>query len=167
MAITQQSIQDQAFRVAAAQASAPDASPLIDNFFITEDLFRDALTQAVREQRYRRSFALTIASGAVALPDVILPEVNTISVEGDTPTSFESYVDFYAAPSNLINYASIRNNQFLYREAGAAIGAFSGSITVTAVAIPDIPAALTTVMDIPDTLADAVSEILANKMRGI
>lgn len=145
----------------------PEASVNIDSFFITEDLFRDAVEQAVREQRFRKSYSVTMVDGSCTLPDLILDELNTLTVEGDTPTSFErSYLDFYNAPSGLINYATVRNNTFLYREAGADAGLYDGDLTINAVGMPAIPSTITDTIDIPLTLADRVSNILAEKIGG-
>jgi hypothetical protein len=164
VAISQQSIMDDSFRRVNMRA---DISANIDSFFITEDLFRDAVMQAVREQRFRKSYSVTMVNGSCTLPDLILEELNTLTVEGDTPTSFErSYLDFSNAPCNLINYATVRNNVFLYREAGDDASLYDGTLVINAVGMPAIPSTITDTIDIPLTLADRISEIIAEKIGG-
>lgn len=161
-----QSIIDEGFRLAQAAGTAPDASPVIDNQFALEDMFRTALTEAIIQHKWKRSFSLTIVNGSATLPDLLLPEWEGINVSGDTPTSFEkNYSDYQAASLDFINYATIRNNSFEYREAGADVGEYDGALEITAVGLPTI-GAITDTIDIPATLADATSQILARMLRG-
>lgn len=170
--ITQQSIQDKAYRIAVGAGVEPHSSQVVDSSFITEDVFRDALRSAVTEQRFERSFSLTLTDGVVDLPDgAILSEMNTATIvnadDTETPTSFEKrYSDYLAAPLSIINYATTRDNALLFREAGADAAEFDGAVNLTCVALPDIPALLTGAIDIPLTLADRTAEILAGYLKG-
>ena len=159
---------DKAFRLANAVGVEPHSAPTIDNFVAAEDLFPAALREAVIEQGFRRTFSLTVASGAVALPDgIILDQMKTATIESNgTPTSFEErYSEYVQAPYRQINYSTVKDKQFLFRAAGGSAGAYNGNITLSVVAMPDIPAALTTTIVLPQTVADRTSEILARMLR--
>lgn len=171
MANSQQSISDKAFRIAASRQTDPHASPLVDAEWLTEDRFRDALRQAVIEQNFERSYALTLASGEVALPSgVILEKMKTATVrqtsdEGDGEQSSyeERYIDYLNFIFPQLSRFTVRNSKFCYSEPGGEPASFSGGVTLQCVALPDLSTVTTTIV-IPDTVADRCSEILAEML---
>lgn len=171
--ISQQSIMENAFRVAASTAQDPNTSPIIDAEYLTEDQFRDALRAAVIEQNFQRSYELSLTDGKVILPPgIILEKLNTATVYSDDnfdeQCSFEErLIDYnnFIYGDNLSRF-TVNNNAFLYTGVGGDVNTFGGNITATLTALPDIPDDITEAIDIPDTLADRTSELLANKLRG-
>lgn len=170
MANSQQSIIDRAFRIANATATDGHASPVIDNLFITEDLFRSALQSAVIEEGYQRTFSLTLTNGAVELPSGILMEglrnATLSTTATDVPTSFEArYMEFLRAPRKQLNYATVKDSRLLFRRANGAANAYNGNVQLTVLAMPEIPNTLSATISMPDTLADKTAEKLAMMLR--
>lgn len=169
---SQQSITDKSFRIAVARGVDPHNSPLIDSGeFLSEDLFRSALRQAVIEQQFQKSYALTLTDGKVALPaGVLLEQLSTANVYQEDETelcSFEErYSDFVNMPYSQISRFTVNNSQLCYAEASGDANEFDGDVTLMCVALPAIPATITDAITIPDTLADRISEILADMLIG-
>lgn len=172
MPISQKQIQQRSLRIASAVGTDPQANPVTDNAFLGEDLFREALKDAVIIEKFQRTFTLTSALGSVAIPDsVILAKLPTASIHPvATPgilASFEErYFDYQRAAYSQLAYFTVQGANLLYRAAGGQASAFNGDLSLTAIAMPDIPPAITTAMVMPATLADRCVEILARMIRG-
>lgn len=172
MSSSQKSIQDRALRIASAVGTDPQANPVTDNAFLGEDLFRAALKDAVIVEKFQRTFTLTSALGSVAIPDsVILEKMPTASIHPvaapGTLASFEErYFDYQRAPYSQLAYFTIQGANLLYRAAGGLASAFNGDLSLTVIAMPDIPPSITTAITMPATLADRCVEILARMLRG-
>ncbi len=173
MANSYNSITERAFRIANMAGTEPNGSPLIDSAVLTEDLFRQALREAVVSERFERTFSLTLTNGKVALPDgIIRSELSSAAItSGDdigVPTSYEEqFYDFRRAPHVQLNYAAISGNELHFREAGEDAGEFDGALNITTVALPDIPSSASDAISMPETLAELTAAILAKMMRGV
>lgn len=172
MAVSQQSIIENAYRTVISGGTDPNASPSADVLFTFEDNFRDALKMAVIEQGFQRSYTLTLANGKVILPDIILEKLNTSTIYSDDPTELssfeETYLDYlnFSYGDNLSRFY-VGDNQLHYTPPGGDVDTFDGDVHWTLVSLPDLSDVITDPLLIPGTLADRVATILTNLVRGV
>jgi len=180
---TQQSIMNRAIRMANAAGIDAHMSATIDNDFLGEDFFSTALRKAVSEcaavpaekNLLKRAYAVTFSSGEAALPATVLQErldESTLysATDADLRASYEpNYTAFLKAQFSYrqIGYYTNVGAKILYRGPGQAAGAASGSFTLYALGMPDIPAALTDAIDVSPEVEEKTARYLAEMIRGI
>lgn len=180
MAYSQKSIQDAALREATLAGGDGNASPVIDSSVVLEDLFYLALREAVIEAAnsepgsQKRDYTIAVTSGSGTLPDTVVEELlddstiysATESTIGELSSFQREYSDFIRPVHTILSYYTVLGSNFLFRQAGAATGAFTGSIHLVASGIPDIPGTITTPLTIKSSVAERTIAILANLLRG-
>jgi hypothetical protein len=181
MAITPGQLINRAYRLAAGMGQDPHAALSIDNVWAFEEAFPLALSEAVEEigdssdeiEHYRRSFALTLVDGSIALPEDVMHRfldrsVLQVTGEEDIPASFCSRYEEFLRPAHaeVFHYYTTRDNALKVRIAGGEPAVYDGAVTLTAVAVPAIPSTLASTMTIPEDLADRTVEILARMIAG-
>ena len=159
-----------------------NASPVIDNTVVIEDLFYLALREAVIEGSQheaeagtlKRDYILTVASGTATLPDTVIDECldsssiysTTDSTIGDLSSFQPQYGDFIRPVHAMLAYYTALGGNFLFRAAGGAVGAYSGTIHLVAIGTPDIPGSITANITIATETAERCIAILARMIKG-
>jgi len=182
MAISQLGIQNRALRLATMEGADPTQSPVIDNGVVLEDLFpialRSAIIQAAQKGitlgQVRRSHTLSVTSGVATLPDTVIDEcldTSTLSSTTDaTITQLSSwqpqYLDFVRPVHSQLHYYTTQGADFLFREAGADYGDYTGTLSLNAVSMPATVGSLTADLGISTDIAETTIEILAARLRG-
>lgn len=180
MAITQSSIMNQAFRLANQIGVDGHDSPIIDGSTLPEDLFSLALRAAVIERSttpgsadgLKRSYTLNFVNGKAAKPDTMLDEVMNQSqlysaANPDVLISFQPrYLDFIRPAYNQLGYYTLNGDNIEYKEPYGNAGSYTGTQTLVAVGLPDIPASLTDPITMSTELAESVVWQLVAMMRG-
>lgn len=173
---------NRAIRIANAAGQETHASATIDNAFLAEDFFAIALRRAVlavaanpsARAQLKRTYSLSVASGAVTLPDTVLDEYLNdstayLSTDANLLASFEpKYEDYLRAGDQYpqLAYYTSRHGQLLFRDAGAAAGATTGTVTLVAVGLPDIPTTITDAITASSDVVENTVLILAELIRG-
>jgi hypothetical protein len=180
MAYSQLQIQQAALREATMVGNDPHASPVIDASVVLEDLFYEALRQAVvigasnqnEAGSLKRVYPLLIVDGVADLPDTVVTECldsSSVFATDDVTqlSSYQSRFNDYLRPGHdLLNYYAVQGNQFYFREAGDDAGVFDGTINLVAIGTPDIPAAIADPITISTETAERTIKILAQMLRG-
>lgn len=117
----------------------------------------------------KKDHSITFASGVGTLPEAIKEEfTDSISFPTIYYVSYEPrYEDFVLdSASDLIGTFTIHNRQIYYRPAGAAFGAFNGSVTVNAVTLPTLPTLISDTVVLKDSLLEEVISLASSVING-
>jgi hypothetical protein len=182
MAVSLKSLIARAVAVAASTGTDAHDSPAVDSRYVAEVLFPHALRSAIIKSAARgetaghlkRSFTMTLSSGAAVLPDEIIKECldhSNIRSEADADvgqlSSFQArYLDFLRPAHSQLGYYTVNGTSFEYRPPNGSHGTFAGDIILDAVAMPEKPATATAAIDISDEVAERTVELLAIMIKG-
>lgn len=159
-----------------------NASPVIDNSVVLEDLFYLALRESVIEGSQddaeaaglKRDYTLALTLGTATRPDTMIDEcMDDSSIYSETDStigelsSFQArYSDFLRPVHAMLGYYTILGDNFLFREAGGVTRSYTGTIHLVTIGTPDIPAVITDPITIATETAERCIAILSRMLKG-
>ena len=180
--ISYKQIIDRALRVATMTGGDPNASPVIDNVVVLEDLAPMALRKAIIEgasdpdeaNELKIAHTITISLGVGDMPDEVINELldrsSVSSTTDDDITQFTSFqprlMDYLRPVHSQLGYYTAQGQNILFREPGGNAGAFDGTIVLNAVSMPVEVVDLTSFLHIPTDTAERAIQILPMMLRG-
>ncbi len=171
---------ERAYRLANQIGTDAHASPIIDSSTLPEDLFSIALRAAVLERSkmpgeadgLKRTYTLNFVNGVAEKPQTMVDEVINQSQlydpnNPDQLISFQPrYLDFIRPAYNQLGYYTMNGNNIEYKEPYGSTGTYTGTQTLTAIGLPDVPASITDTISMSTELAEATINQLVMMMRG-
>lgn len=181
MSFSYSSIIDEALRVANLVGSDGNASPVIDNSVVLEDLFYSALKKAIVEGSessaevggLKYDHTITITDGKGTIPDSILNDfLDDSALYTDDGSlnglmSFQPrYFDYVREGHSQLGYYTVQDNKLLVKEPGGDINAYDGTVHLVTTTVPTVVDA-TTALNISTETAKRTIEFLAQMLRGV
>lgn len=173
---------NRAYRLAVGIGGDTETSPIVDNIWAFEEAFPIALRRAAVETSrsadevpdYVRQHTLTVTDGVADIPETVLTEFldssSLFSGDDETIAELASYAprwnDFQRPVHDMLHYYTEREGRLYFREAGGELFTWDGELELVCVSMPPVPAAIATMFEVPDSMADRVVQILADMIRG-
>ena len=180
--ISYKQIIDRALRMATMTGGDSNASPVIDNAVVLEDMAPMALRQAIilgannpnEVNQLKIAHTLSVASGEATLPDEVITECmdrSSVSSASDSSiTELASFqprlLSFLRPVHKQLAYYTVNGAKLLFRAAGGDAGTYTGTITLAAVSMPVGVTLLTSSLGIPSDTAERAIGILAVMLKG-